>query len=122
VLCCFAHSTDVKDIAYVINYDMPNGVEDYIHRIGRTGRAGRTGIAYSYFAPDGNGKLAREIIEILEKAKQVVPPQLRELASFGGGGGRSRGGGGGNRWGGGGGRSFGGGTGANGFSSSGSRW
>ena len=41
-------SPDVKDIAYVINYDMPNGIEDYIHRIGRTGRAGRTGTAYSY--------------------------------------------------------------------------
>ena len=41
--------TDVKDIKYVINYDLPNVIEDYIHRIGRTARAGATGIAYSLF-------------------------------------------------------------------------
>ena len=35
---------DVKDIRYVINYDMPNQIEDYIHRIGRTGRAGTHGM------------------------------------------------------------------------------
>ena len=35
-----------------INYDMPNGIEDYIHRIGRTGRAGAKGTAYSYITPD----------------------------------------------------------------------
>jgi len=98
---------------------MPNGVEDYIHRIGRTGRAGRTGIAYSYFSPDGNNKLAREIIEILEKAKQIVPPQLRELAQYGGGkGGFSKG-----RYGSGSGNRYGGPTGANGFvGSAKSRW
>lgn len=85
---------DVKDIAYVINYDMPNQIEDYIHRIGRTGRAGRTGIAYSYMTPD-QGKLARDLIKILEEARQIVPPQLREMSSFGGGGGGGRYGGGG---------------------------
>lgn len=39
-----ARGLDVKDVAAVVNYDFPNGVEDYIHRIGRTGRAGATGI------------------------------------------------------------------------------
>ena len=48
---------DVKDIGYVINYDMPNQIEDYIHRIGRTGRAGKTGTAYSYFTPDQSSAL-----------------------------------------------------------------
>lgn len=38
-----ARGLDVKDVAAVINYDFPNGVEDYVHRIGRTGRAGATG-------------------------------------------------------------------------------
>jgi ATP-dependent RNA helicase DDX5/DBP2 len=47
-VCAYCFALDVKDILYVINYDMPNGIEDYIHRIGRTGRAGRTGTAYSY--------------------------------------------------------------------------
>jgi ATP-dependent RNA helicase DDX5/DBP2 len=53
---CILSTIDVKDISYVINYDMPNGIEDYIHRIGRTGRAGRTGTAYSYFTPDQSSK------------------------------------------------------------------
>ncbi|WAR53385.1 hypothetical protein PtB15_2B816 [Puccinia triticina] len=61
---------DVKDIAYVINYDMPNGIEDYIHRIGRTGRAGRTGTAYSYISAD-QSKLARELVKILKDANQI---------------------------------------------------
>jgi len=39
---------DVKDINVVINYDMPNSIEDYVHRIGRTGRAGATGDSYSF--------------------------------------------------------------------------
>lgn len=38
-----ARGLDVKDVAAVVNYDFPNGVEDYIHRIGRTGRAGASG-------------------------------------------------------------------------------
>ena len=38
-----ARGLDVKEVAAVINYDFPNGVEDYVHRIGRTGRAGATG-------------------------------------------------------------------------------
>lgn len=41
---------DVKDIEYVINYDMPKIIEDYVHRIGRTGRAGASGISISFFA------------------------------------------------------------------------
>lgn len=111
----------MKDIAYVINYDMPNQIEDYIHRIGRTGRAGKTGVAYSYFTPD-QGKLARDLVKILEEAKQVVPPQLREIGSYGGGGGGSRYGGGGGRGGRGGGGGGGYGGGGRGGGGGGSRW
>ncbi|KAF8736570.1 hypothetical protein AX14_014310 [Amanita brunnescens Koide BX004] len=102
---------DVKDVGYVINYDFPNNCEDYIHRIGRTGRAGMKGVSYTYFTTD-NAKSARELISILKEAKATVPPQLEEMAMYGGGGGgRSRyGGGGGGRGRGGGnnGRSYGG--------------
>jgi ATP-dependent RNA helicase DDX5/DBP2 len=38
---------DVKDIGVVINYDMPRSIEDYVHRIGRTGRAGAKGLSFS---------------------------------------------------------------------------
>lgn len=44
-----ARGLDVKDVAAVINYDFPNGVEDYVHRIGRTGRAGATGVSLTQF-------------------------------------------------------------------------
>lgn len=85
-----ARGLDVKDIRVVVNYDFPTGVEDYVHRIGRTGRAGATGIAYTFFG-DQDAKHASDLIKILEGANQKVPPELRELSSRGGGGfGRSR--------------------------------
>jgi Superfamily II DNA and RNA helicases len=47
-----ARGIDVEDISHVINYDLPNEAESYVHRIGRTGRAGATGTAYSFCAAD----------------------------------------------------------------------
>ncbi|TFK19693.1 alpha/beta-hydrolase, partial [Coprinopsis marcescibilis] len=70
------------------NYDFPNNCEDYVHRIGRTGRAGLKGVSYTYFTTD-NAKSARELIGILREAKAPVPPQLEEMGMYGGGGGRS---------------------------------
>ena len=54
---------DVKDIKYVINYDMPNQIEDYVHRIGRTARAGTTGSAYCLFTRKNIG-LTNELIKV----------------------------------------------------------
>lgn len=56
---------DVRDIEYVINYDMPRVIEDYVHRIGRTGRAGKLGTAISLFCIDEDYKLKRDLIGIL---------------------------------------------------------
>ncbi|XP_024977694.1 DEAD-box ATP-dependent RNA helicase 46-like isoform X1 [Cynara cardunculus var. scolymus] len=96
-----ARGLDIKDIRVVINYDFPTGVEDYVHRIGRTGRAGATGEAYTFFG-DQDAKHASDLVKVLEGANQRVPTEIREMASRGGGmGGRPR------RWGGGG-SSFGG--------------
>jgi hypothetical protein len=66
---------------------MPNNAEDYVHRIGRTGRAGAKGTSYSFFTP-ANGRLARDIIKVLREANQVVPPALEQISatSVGGGG------------------------------------
>ncbi|CAI9265189.1 unnamed protein product [Lactuca saligna] len=117
-----ARGLDIKDIRVVINYDFPTGVEDYVHRIGRTGRAGATGEAYTFFG-DQDSKHASELVKLLEGSNQRVPVEIRNMAargggkgarfnrwgsgsSFGGGGGRGGGGGGfGGRssWGGGGG-------------------
>jgi len=97
---------DVKDVRLVINYDMPNNLEDYVHRVGRTGRAGAKGTAVSFFDPVADGRKARELVGVLRKSNQEVPEELAEIAGSGGGGGgggyRGRGGfrggrGGGNR-------------------------
>merc|ERR1719281_217014 len=77
---------DVKDIKYVINYDFPTQIEDYIHRIGRTGRAGAMGSAYSFFTQD-KFRMAPDLVKVLEEAKQNVPEELQKLADGGGGGG-----------------------------------
>ncbi|CAO2203724.1 unnamed protein product [Urochloa humidicola] len=87
-----ARGLDIKDIRVVINYDFPTGVEDYVHRIGRTGRAGATGVAYTFFC-DQDSKYAADLIKILEGANQKVPRDLEDMASRGGGRGRKR-----NRW------------------------
>lgn len=76
----------------MINYDFPTGVEDYVHRIGRTGRAGATGVSYTFFS-EQDSKYARELVKVLEGAGQRVPSELRDMALHGGHGGRSR------RWG-----------------------
>lgn len=47
-----ARGIDIIDLPYVVNYELPNVAEDYVHRIGRTGRAGKTGTAVSLVAPD----------------------------------------------------------------------
>ncbi|EMR61289.1 putative atp-dependent rna helicase dbp-2 protein [Eutypa lata UCREL1] len=82
-------SCDVRNITHVINYDYPNNSEDYIHRIGRTGRAGANGTAITLFTTD-NSKQARDLVAVLQEAKQHVDPRLQEMTRYGGGGGGGR--------------------------------
>merc|ERR1712147_127940 len=70
---------DVKDIKYVINYDFPGSIEDYIHRVGRTGRAGATGSSYTFFTPD-KARHAGDLVKVLKEANQPVPDELQKLA------------------------------------------
>ena len=70
----------MKDIKCVINYDFPSTCEDYVHRIGRTGRAGAKGIAISFFTA-ANARLGKDLIGILTEAGQVVPPELIDMAA-----------------------------------------
>ncbi|XP_077219269.1 DEAD-box ATP-dependent RNA helicase 40-like isoform X2 [Tasmannia lanceolata] len=78
-----ARGLDIKDIRVVVNYDFPTGIEDYVHRIGRTGRAGATGVAYTFFS-DQDWKYAADLVKVLEGANQRVPPEVREIATRGG--------------------------------------
>merc|ERR1719240_2220550 len=56
-----ARGIDVKEVKAVINYDFPGNIEDYIHRIGRTGRAGAKGIAHTFMDSGGkDGKYVRD--------------------------------------------------------------
>uniref|UniRef100_A0A7E4VHX4 RNA helicase n=1 Tax=Panagrellus redivivus TaxID=6233 RepID=A0A7E4VHX4_PANRE len=88
-----ARGLDVSDICFVVNYDYPNNSEDYVHRIGRTGRSDKHGVSYTFFT-NTNAPKARDLIKVLEEAKQTVPAELARMSSMGGGGGgRGRGGG-----------------------------
>ena len=73
-----ARGLDVKNLEYVINYDFPAQVEDYVHRIGRTARAGASGTAISFFTRE-NSKIAKELIGVLSEAKQQVPQALHDM-------------------------------------------
>jgi ATP-dependent RNA helicase RhlE len=64
-----ARGLDIKELPYVVNYELPNVPEDYVHRIGRTGRAGALGQAVSLVSPDEAG-LLRDIERLL---KNTVP-------------------------------------------------
>ncbi|KAL6636730.1 hypothetical protein ACP70R_024302 [Stipagrostis hirtigluma subsp. patula] len=97
-----ARGLDIPHVAHVINFDLPNDIDDYVHRIGRTGRAGKSGLATAFFN-EGNISLARPLCELMQEANQEVPQWLERYAarsSYGGGGGRNRRSGGGARFGG----------------------
>lgn len=73
-----ARGLDVEDVKYVINYDYPNSSEDYVHRIGRTGRCQQIGTAYAFFT-SANQRQAKDLIGVLEEAAQVINPALHEM-------------------------------------------
>lgn len=90
LLLCEMDFTDVEDVKFVINFDYPSCSEDYVHRIGRTGRRQKTGTAYTFFTPNNSNK-ANDLIQVLKEANQVINPKLLELADGrnGGNGGNS---------------------------------
>ncbi|RKF73496.1 ATP-dependent RNA helicase ded1 [Golovinomyces cichoracearum] len=92
-----ARGLDIPNVTHVVNYDLPTDIDDYVHRIGRTGRAGNTGISTAFFNR-GNRGVVRDLIDLLKEANQEVPAFLetiaRESGGFGGGRGGGRSGGG----------------------------
>lgn len=70
---------DIEDITYVVNYDFPRNIEEYVHRVGRTGRANRLGTSLSFFTRSDWGS-AGELIEILKEAEQEVSQELLDMA------------------------------------------
>ena len=88
-----ARGLDIPNVTQVINFDLPSNIDDYVHRIGRSGRVGNTGNALSMMN-DKNRNIAKELAELLIENEQDCPEWLEKMyrASGGGGGGRGRGG------------------------------
>ena len=70
---------DFADVQHVINFDMPKEIEDYVHRIGRTGRRGRTGVATTFINRECNETILMDLKHLLTEAKQKVPPVLASM-------------------------------------------
>lgn len=89
-----ARGLDIPNVKHVINFDMPSDVEEYVHRIGRTGRMGNLGLATSFFN-DKNRNLTKDLVELIVESNQELPQWLEALAmetrSFGGSKPRGRG-------------------------------
>ena len=73
-----ARGLDVRQLILVVNHDCPNHYEDYVHRCGRTGRAGNKGFAYTFVTPQQQ-RYAGDIIKALELSGASVPPELLEV-------------------------------------------
>lgn len=70
---------DFQGIQHVINYDMPEEIENYVHRIGRTGRRGKTGLATTFVNKNQSESILLDLKHLLQEAKQRVPPVLQAL-------------------------------------------
>lgn len=73
-----ARGLDVKQLKMVVNFDCPNHLEDYVHRAGRTGRAGNLGLAVT-FVTEEQGRYAVDIAKALKQSEQEVPEALQKL-------------------------------------------
>jgi len=67
----------VDDISLVINFDYPNNVEDYVHRIGRTARSGTKGVSITMFNMATDSKQIEDLVEVLKEARQPIPKEFR---------------------------------------------
>jgi len=73
-----ARGLHIDNVTHVINFDMPSNIDDYVHRIGRTGRCGKEGIASSFFNSN-NMNIIRDLIHLLNESNQNVPAWLEDL-------------------------------------------
>jgi len=75
-----ARGLDIPNVELVINYTFPLTIEDYVHRIGRTGRAGKTGLSYTFFQ-SGDKSHAGELQQVMKQAGQPIPDALMKFGS-----------------------------------------
>jgi len=72
---------DIPDVEAVVNYSFPQTIEAYVHRIGRTGRAGKRGNSYTFLTPFEFVPI-KQLISVIQKSNQVVPPELYSFKSM----------------------------------------
>ena len=86
-----ARGLDVKNVMHVVNYDLPDDVDEYVHRIGRTGRVGNRGLATSFYnnrneslaeyplLPAQNSNFGRQLAKLLVECGQEIPECLEQF-------------------------------------------
>ncbi len=74
-----AKGLDFPNVQHVINFDMPREIENYVHRIGRTGRGGKRGVATTFLGPNCQETILLDLRGILDEAKQHVPDFLKRI-------------------------------------------
>ena len=75
-----ARGLDIPNVEMVLNYTFPLTIEDYVHRIGRTGRAGKSGVSHTFFQP-GDKSHAGELQQVMKQAGQTPPEDLMKFGS-----------------------------------------
>ena len=74
-----ARGLDIPNVKHVVNFDLPSDIEEYVHRIGRTGRVGNLGLATSFFN-DRNRNICHDLLGLLAETKQEIPSWLEGMA------------------------------------------
>ena len=73
-----ARGLDISNVKFVVNFDLPTDIDEYVHRIGRTGRAGNSGEAISFFN-EKNKNIAKDLHDILKETQQEIPDFLTKM-------------------------------------------